>query len=466
MKRLILTFVCICLFLLLASSCGTTEIPNQEEPSKNGTEGVSYAISSDGTYAYVTGYDGEDAVIEIAGEYNGLPVKEIGEKAFAECRALTKVTIPPSVKRIGDRAFWQCTSLKEINLPDGVEHIGESAFSCCYDLKSIRIPSALTSLSDSVFYSCESLSEIVIPNSIKTIGESAFSYCEGIETITIPDSVVSVGERAFSKCTSLKSVSLGKGLDELSDGIFYECTSLETVEIPDGIIRIGESAFRFCRGLTSINLGKGVSELGDGAFAYCESLKSFSVDAENEDLASLNGDLYNSVLTTLINYAPAKEDKVFTVPSDVVTIKSEAFLAANNLEKVIIHENVSFIENSAFDSCESLRDISVNENNGSYFSIDGNLYDSYYNTLLTYAMGKSDESFVLPEEVTGIDPWAVRAVPALKKVYIHDGVTTMSTYAFGFCSGLTIYCEAHTQPDDWCDYWYDEECNVVWGYKG
>ena len=41
-------------------------------------------------------------------------VVEIGNKAFANCKNLRKVTIGKNVKKIGNRAFFKCTKLKKI----------------------------------------------------------------------------------------------------------------------------------------------------------------------------------------------------------------------------------------------------------------------------------------------------------------------------------------------------------------
>ena len=47
-------------------------------------------------------------------EIEGVPVREIGEKAFENCTELLSVRLPMSVKTVGENAFYNCTSLKGV----------------------------------------------------------------------------------------------------------------------------------------------------------------------------------------------------------------------------------------------------------------------------------------------------------------------------------------------------------------
>ena len=109
------------------------------------TVGIMYDVSADKTYAEVIGYEGTAKRIVIAEEYNGLPVKNIYEKAFYDNYNITSVVIPNSVTTIGDSAFKGCYDLKSIIIPNSVTTIGDSAFSYCSSLTSIIIPDSVTS---------------------------------------------------------------------------------------------------------------------------------------------------------------------------------------------------------------------------------------------------------------------------------------------------------------------------------
>ncbi|MBQ7046520.1 MAG: leucine-rich repeat protein [Oscillospiraceae bacterium] len=47
-------------------------------------------------------------------EIEGVPVREIGAKAFENCKELLSVRLPMSVKTVGENAFYNCTSLKGV----------------------------------------------------------------------------------------------------------------------------------------------------------------------------------------------------------------------------------------------------------------------------------------------------------------------------------------------------------------
>ena len=124
----------------------------------NESQGLKYTLSNDETYYIVTRIGNcTDTRVVIPYTYEGLPVKEIGE-----------------------RAFYDCDSLKSVIIPDSVTTIGDDAFSSCYSLKSV-----------------------IIGNSVESIGGSAFYWCDSLKSVIIPDSVTSIGKRAFEGCFSL-----------------------------------------------------------------------------------------------------------------------------------------------------------------------------------------------------------------------------------------------------------------------
>lgn len=145
---------------------------------------LDYKLNADGTGYIVTGiggylyYNGTDLIIPDM--YRGLPVVEIGDRAFLLERSITSVVIPNSVERIGSQAFDACTELVSVEIGDSVKIIDEAAFVNCQSLKSINIGSSVT-----------------------TIGSMAFGYCYDLETIVIPSSVVNVKYAVFDDCQSL-----------------------------------------------------------------------------------------------------------------------------------------------------------------------------------------------------------------------------------------------------------------------
>ena len=81
--------------------------------------------------------------------------------------------------------------------------------------------------------------------------------------------------------------------------------------------------------------------------------------------------------------------------------------------------------------------ITVDENNGYYKSIGGDLYSKDATVLIQYAAGKTNTSFTIPDGVTSIGDIAFRGCLGLESIVIPDSVTSIGVCTFDDCSGLT-----------------------------
>ena len=104
----------------------------------DGTRGLAYDISSDGTYAWCSGIgSATESEIIIAGSYEGVPVTTITSE-FQRVEMITSVTIPDSVTKISDYgALSRCDNLKSVVCGRLLAMIGSSAFKLCSSLKRI-----------------------------------------------------------------------------------------------------------------------------------------------------------------------------------------------------------------------------------------------------------------------------------------------------------------------------------------
>ena len=97
------------------------------------------------------------------------------------------------------------------------------------------------------------------------------------------------------------------------------------------------------------------------------------------------------------------------------------------VEKIYIPETVEIICTDAFFGCQSLIEIVVDENNGSYSSDNGVLFDKQKGVLIYYPLGRY-EDYVLPDETLAI------CDNSFKDSYIKSLTTnncqTISTNAF------------------------------------
>ena len=125
----------------------------------NEKEVFGFTLSSDGTY-YILSSVGELTVndITIPKTYKGLPVSEIGYRAFKH-KNFTSITIGDNIKKIQNEAFLYCS------------------------LKTVKIGSGLTDIQPFTFYECDKLEKVFISDSVISIGEYAFSGCPNLTDI-------------------------------------------------------------------------------------------------------------------------------------------------------------------------------------------------------------------------------------------------------------------------------------------
>ena len=158
------------------------------------------------------------------------------------------------------------------------------------------------------------------------------------------------------------------------------------------VTSIGTFAFSYCYNVTSVVIPDSVTSIGYAAFVYCNSLSSV------------------------------------IIPDSVKTIEGHGFYGCN-LKSVTISEHLTSIGRAAFNGSTSLERINVDENNPNYKSIEGNLYSKDGKILMSYALGKQDESFTVPNTVEIIDG-AFHKSTHIKNIIILDGVTNIGGCSF------------------------------------
>jgi hypothetical protein len=122
-----------------------------------GAEGVKFTsenitTTDDGNGIILTSANIDQTATEVVipSEVNGVPVTEIGEKAFYQNDIIESVIIPSSVTIIAEEAFDGCSNLKTVQLSKGLVQIGREAFYYT-DLSSIYIPDTVKYINSTTF---------------------------------------------------------------------------------------------------------------------------------------------------------------------------------------------------------------------------------------------------------------------------------------------------------------------------
>lgn len=405
----------------------------------NGSIGLKYDIYDD--HAVCTGMtdDCTETEIEIASIVKGVPVTEIGEKAFDDCGQLTSVIIPYGIEKVGSSAFHSCEYITKIEMPNSITSIGAFAFNGTRSLKNIVIPNSLTRIDRSAFYGCTGLTNVTIPSGVAIIDNHAFHGCTSLVSVTIPDSVTSIGDSAF-----------------------YNCTSLTNITIPDGVTSIGNNAFEGCTKLTEVDVARSVEYIAYNAFGGCNNVASMK-------LPFAGGSAYESTYLGYIFGAPDAMHNDSYVPSklkNVIVTQSVGDYAFNgcvNLTNVTILPGVISIGASAFHTCKALSSVII-----------PNTITNIGTNAFTGCISLVDVS--IPDSVTSIGNLAFSDCLSLTNVLIPNSVTNIGDEAFQGCSQIT-YVYYTGSEDEWVDidieqgnsilddnlYYYSEEMPTLEG---
>jgi hypothetical protein len=223
--------------------------------------GVTLNDAGDGVV--ITQYTGKALAVRIPATLQGMPVKEIGKRAFygflsTNTKNITSVVIPAGVTKIGDEAFGWQEKLASVTIPDSVAEIGTKAFQCCYALAGIVLPKNITVIKADTFYGCTSLISVTLPEGLIEIENHSGSYPSG----------------AFGGCTKLTSIKIPDGVTRIGSLAFDNCKTLATVIIPASVTEIGVWAFRGCEALTTVTIPATVEIIGGigMAFTNCPKL--------------------------------------------------------------------------------------------------------------------------------------------------------------------------------------------------
>lgn len=426
--------------------------------------------------------------------------------AFFGCRSLNKITIPEATEYIGIYAFGDCSGLDSIRIPKNVSAIENLAFYGCLNIKEFTVSEQNTNYCalDGVLYSFDMTrvvqypggkeGDYIVPDSVKYVGSGAFSNCKKLRSFKGGADLTNFSEIDFYNCENLQTVELSSDSYNVDFWRMFDgCQSLTDVIIPaenkkyrssDGIVlnkdgdelifvangkqdkctipssvkAIGSRAFEGCLNLSEIEIGKGVESLYASIFEDCIHLTSFEVANENENFISTDNGVYTKDGETMI-FAFGCDVTDFTIPNGVKKINGDAFVLCPQLESVMLGSSLTEIDDSVFEACCNLDTFGVSNDNSSYSSVDGVLYNFDKTVLVKYPPKKSGK-YTVPEGVTKIKSRAFYGCEALTELEISSSVADFDAAAFYGCRLLSAI---NVSPENSV---YSSKNGIVFDKKG
>ena len=277
----------------------------------------------------------------------------IGYKAFQGFTGLTNVVIPKEVTTIIDLAFEGCKNLKSVTIPDGVKYIGWEAFKNS-GLEKIHIPSSVEEMGYCLFSGCSALSSI-------TADRSSLLHAKG-------NCLITTGGEIIAGC---------KNSIVSPDAKFINSNAFEGIDTSK--IAFPEWYGKYCNGLVEVISENNKEDIecsffGGRYVVICNELESGRLFAEyliKNDAGEYQLEMRDD------------SQEVFFIDSNGKLLKFACYtdiIYENSALSVLIPPQINDISLRAFDGCDTIHDITI-ENpsipyhievvNNNFFKISG-----------------------------------------------------------------------------------------------
>lgn len=231
-------------------------------------------------------------------------VNALKDRAFYNCKNMTKVVVPSTIESVGYQCFRYCEKLTDVTLPDNLPFLSESMFSECVSLEEIVLPSHITEIPEFCFSNCSGLKSIVIPEGVEKVCSQAFAYADRLIEITLPNSLkewdsnfaARYGTKVYiSNIDSFAKIQCFEFLPRMYY-LYKDNNEVKEVQLPIGVT--DTKMFENCGSIVSIALSNTVESC-----SFSDANEALEVISINSTIRNVDiGGLEN--LKTVNCYAP------------------------------------------------------------------------------------------------------------------------------------------------------------------
>lgn len=188
------------------------------------------------------------------------------------------------------------------------------------------------------------------------------------------------------------------------------------------VTRIAASAFVTKYNMEEIVIPYTIESIGTEAFSRCSALRSVIFEKKPDE--------------------PNKDSTSLT------TIEYHAFYRCTSLTEIVLPDSLTTLKNGVFRSCTNLKNITAGDNlieidtecfTDTAFINDPSDWESgmlYLGKHLISVSNSAGEHVEIREDAISISSYAFSSCKTVRKVTIHNGVTTFDSYAFYDCTSL------------------------------
>lgn len=401
-RRLLATFLSLCLLVGLLPTVALAEEYQQEETSGqpvavtdstsgsttellsgDGTESNPWNISAEGTGNNVKAYleqndegaenptytltiSGTGAMKDWESGY-GLYPKDAPWATSSYLSRITHVVVEDGVTYIGNYTFGNLSSMETLSLGKDVASFGTGPFAGKPSLMTITvdpentvlkvIDGALLSADGTILYACTNDKESYrVPDGVTTIYRCAFAGNDNLKTIDL-NQVTNIDTYAFLDA-GLTEVYVPATVTTMGSGVF-RAPNIESVEFYG--TNLATQTFYGCTQLKKITIGSTVQKIGMNVFNGCSSIETVYYDAVNATGSKLLqnvtatgvtltiGPNVQSIYNDFLNDTTTMVDELIIGEGQPFSIGARAFKGCSNITELNdTYDRIVSIESEAF----------------------------------------------------------------------------------------------------------------------
>lgn len=392
------------------------------------SDGLEFTTNDENGTAAISSYSGGSSTVIIPKVFvsggTEYEVKRISVDAFYNTNTtIKKVVLKAEDVEVGLRAFMG-TKITSFNF-ENVASIGSYAFKNT-KIQEIKLNSNISDIGTYAFEDCKNLTKADFNHAEIDISEYAFSGDEKLKTIENAENLKDFGASSFASCGLEKVDFIGNNTKIIHENAFSGCVSLRSAEIPETVDSVYSAIFGGCSKLETLTISN----------LYCGDRNNFF------NFTVRFGDLSSSLKT--INLAG----------TSITNLPQNYFNGLSSLEKLVMCNSITKVEENAFKECLNLVDITFSTGiNAETFSIAAIYGTKYYSQMkepfylenkvqqkkyLFYVPASfSQSNYVVEENTTKICPNAFSGNKNLQSITIPSTVNFIGDAAFKNCENLT-----------------------------